>query len=90
MSRPVDLDSIDGLERAWAQLERRRAVRALDPELRAAIIRRCAYLPADVAAPVLVALDEAHPAAVLEAHFAALASPEALEAVRRRREERSA
>jgi len=90
VTRLVDLDSVGGLEQAWSELERRRRLRAVDPELRAAIIRRCEYLSSDLAAPILVALDEIHPEAVLEAHFAVLASADALEAVRRRQEGRSA
>ncbi len=50
MSRPIDLDrltpaeldelSLADLERLWHALERRSAVRAADPELRQAILRR--------------------------------------------------
>ncbi len=48
----VDLDDAAGLERLWAELARHRAIRDADPKLRAAILRRCDRLSADVAAPV--------------------------------------
>jgi len=73
VTRLVDLDDPVGLELAWSVLERRRALHDVDPELREAIIRRCDRLPSDVAAPILVALDQMHPEAVLEAHFGTLA-----------------
>jgi len=65
----VDLDDVAGLERLWAELARHRAIRDADPPLRAAILRRCDRLSADVAAPVLHALDEMHPEVVLESFF---------------------
>ena len=65
----VDLDDAAGLERLWSELRRHRAIRDADPELRQAIIRRCERLPADVAAPVLEALNEVHPMVVLESYF---------------------
>ena len=68
----VDLDEAIGLERVWAELKRYRAIRDADPTLRAAIIRRCACLATDVAAPILQALDELHPAVVLESFFTAM------------------
>jgi hypothetical protein len=71
--RVVDLDDITGLERAWSELERLHAIRDADPELREAILRRCEHLDAVVAAPILAALDEVHPEAVIEAHFKSLA-----------------
>ena len=89
MTRLVDLDSIAGLECAWSELERRRELRDADPELREAIMRRCDYLSSDKAAPILVALDQVHPALVLEIHFTVLASATALAAVRNRQENRS-
>jgi hypothetical protein len=67
--RLVDLDDLTGLERAWGELERLHALRAIDPELRANIERHLDQLdPAD-AAPIRAALDEIHPEAVLEVHF---------------------
>jgi hypothetical protein len=70
----VDLDDAAGLEFAWMELERRRAIRRIDPELRAVILRRCERLTPDVAAPVRVALDEMHPELVLEVFFDNLTS----------------
>ena len=86
--RLVDLDDAAGLELAWMALERRRAVRRIDPELREAIIRRCERLPSSAAAPILADLDELHPAVVLETHFGALIPEDKLTvgAVRRCRE----
>jgi hypothetical protein len=72
VSRWVDLDDAAGLELAWMALRRRRAVRDADPELREAIIRHCDRLPSEVAAPILVDLDEMHPAAVLDGHLRTL------------------
>jgi hypothetical protein len=69
MTRLVDLDDIAGLERAWSEVERLRAVRTLDPELRADIMRHVDRLDPDVAAPILDALDRLPPAVVLEAYF---------------------
>jgi len=68
----VDVDDAAGLERLWAELRRHRAIRAADPMLRAAIIRRCEPLPAAVAASVLRDLDDVHPAVVLESYFTTL------------------
>jgi hypothetical protein len=62
----VDLDDAAGLERLWVELKHHRAIRDADPALRAAIIRRCGRLATDRAAPILKALDEVHPAVVLE------------------------
>ena len=70
--RLVDLDDAPGLELAWMALERRRAVRRIDPELRETIARRCAQLAPSVAGPILAELDELSPALVLEGHFEAL------------------
>jgi hypothetical protein len=70
--RWVNLDDAAGLELAWCELERRRAVRDADPELREAILRRCDALPSELAAPILVDLDELHPEVVLDAHFRTL------------------
>ena len=71
--RLVDLDDPAGLERAWSELSRLRAIRAADPELREVILRRCERLTPDQAAPVLAALDEVHPQCVLSAYFDVLA-----------------
>jgi hypothetical protein len=68
----VDVDSIEGLEALWAELRHRRATRDADPILRAAIERRIESLAVDIAAPILQALDELHPAAVLECYFTEL------------------
>jgi hypothetical protein len=68
----VDADSVEGLEALWAELRHRRAIRDADPPLRAAVERRCESLSADVAAPILQALDELHPAVVLESYFTTL------------------
>ena len=70
MTRLVDLDDSVGLERAWAELERVHAVRAIDPDLYENIRRRCELLddPAD-AEPILRDLDQLHPALVAEIHF---------------------
>jgi hypothetical protein len=65
----VDLDDAGQLERVWQELRRHRTIRDADPELRAAIVRRCEKLPAAVANPILRDLDEVHPDVVLEAHF---------------------
>lgn len=67
--RLVDLDDLAGLEQAWDELRRYRALREIDPHLRASIIRRCQALPSDVAAAILTDLDQRHPEAVLETHF---------------------
>ncbi len=69
MTRLVDLDDVAGLERAWFELERVRAIRAIDPPLRENILRHVNRLAPDVAAPILAALDEVHPALVLAVHF---------------------
>lgn len=68
MTRMVDLDDLTGLERAWGELERVRAIRALDPELRRNIERHLVLLDPDEAAPIRAALDTTHPEVVL-AHF---------------------
>lgn len=70
----VDLDDIAGLQRAWAELERVRAVRLVDPEYRAAIERLLPRLDPDDAEQVRSALDEFHPAAVADAFFEILAA----------------
>ncbi len=70
--RLVDLNDIAGLERAWAELEAVRAVRAIDPELRANIERRLDRLDPDVAEPLRTDLDRIHPDAFLAAHFETL------------------
>ncbi len=68
----VDLDDIRDLERVWGALRWRRAIRDVDPPLRAAIRRRCDRLNAEVAAPIHDALDEVHPGIVLENWFTTL------------------
>jgi hypothetical protein len=68
----VDLDDAAGLERLWSELRRHRAIRAADPPLRRAILRRAERLTGEAAKPILDALDELHPAVVLEAHFTVL------------------
>ena len=84
--RLVDLDDAAGLELAWMELAHRRAIRQADPALRAAIERCCAHLDPERAAPILAALDEVHPAVVLDAHFAELVPNHAtIGAIRRRR-----
>jgi hypothetical protein len=72
VARWVDLDDAAGVELAWMELRHRQAIRRADPELRAAIIRACDRLPSELAAPILVDLDEMHPAAVLDGHFRTL------------------
>ncbi len=67
--RLVDLDDLAGLERAWAELERVRSIRAVDPELREDILRRLDQIDPVTAAPVRAALDRMHPEMVLEAFF---------------------
>jgi hypothetical protein len=67
VTRLVDLDDVAGLERAWAELERLRYVRMADPDLRAGILRRLDHLDATVAEVIRTALDEWHPAVVLDA-----------------------
>jgi hypothetical protein len=68
----VDLDDTAGIERLWAELQHARAIRDADPPLRVAILRRCDGLSAEVAAPILTALDELHPEVVLEAYFTSI------------------
>jgi hypothetical protein len=69
VTRLVDLDDLAGLQAAWVELERVRAIRAVDPELRATILRRLDHIdPAD-AEPIRAALDELHPEVVLAVHF---------------------
>jgi len=65
----VDLNDIAGLERAWSELERVRAIRAIDPPLREAILRHVDRLEPAVAEPIRIALDQAHPEVVLAAYF---------------------
>jgi hypothetical protein len=88
VTRMVDLDDAAGLELAWQELSRRRAVREIDPPLREAILRRCERLPSSAAASIRADLDELHPAVVLETHFGALIPKDmpTVGAVRRRRE----
>lgn len=69
MTHLVDLDDLVGLERAWCELERLRAVRNLDPALRRNIERHLDRLAPDVAAPVRATLDEMHPEMVLATYF---------------------
>lgn len=80
--RLVDLDDIAGLERAWCELERVRAIRALDPRLRENILRHVDRLPPDAAAPIRAALDQMHPDAVLAAYFDTIVPPGSLGASR--------
>lgn len=65
----IDLDDPGDVERVWQALERRRAVRDADPELRAILLRRCDQMDPGVAEPIRDALDELVPEAVLEAFF---------------------
>jgi hypothetical protein len=82
----VDLDDPGGLELAWMQLQRRQAIRKTDPQLRAAIIRICDRLPSEVSAPILMDLEEMHPATVLDGHFSTLVGDRpSLGAIRRQR-----
>lgn len=53
----------------WSKVEKAKATREADPELRAAILRRAEALDPSFAAQMRDQLDEAHPAVVLEAHF---------------------
>lgn len=81
----VDVDDAEGLERLWAELRRHRAIRQIDPPLRQAILVRAARLPGRLAQIVLDALDEFHPAIVLEEHFTVLVpNSETVGAYRRR------
>ena len=57
------------MELLWLELERRRAVRKINPELRDAIEVRCKGFAPEVAAPILAALDEMHPEAVVDAYL---------------------
>jgi len=83
----LDLDDPGDVERVWQALERRRALRRIDPELRQAIARRCDTLAPSTAAPILEALEELHPEVVLEAHFRELVGDRpTLGAIRRGRE----
>jgi len=66
--RLVDLDDLAGLERAWSEIEHARAIRAIDPELRANIERRLDALAPDLAAPLRADLDRLHPDAWLLLH----------------------
>ncbi len=74
MTRTVvlDLDNPGDVERLYMARRRWVAIRDADPPLREAILRRCERLDAAVALPVLAALDEIHPEAVLAAYFAEL------------------
>ena len=57
--RLIDLDDPGHVELLWLELERRRAVRKINPELRDAIEVRCKGFAPEVAAPILAALDNA-------------------------------
>jgi hypothetical protein len=76
--RLVDLDDSSGLERAWEELEKRRQIRALDPEYRTdierAVRRALAAKRIDEAQAEAIRqeLDEAHPAIVMRAHWRVL------------------
>ncbi len=68
----VDLDDPGDLDRVWSEVERVRAVRAIDPELRTNIERRLDRLDLAVAEPLRADLDRMHPDAFLAAHFETL------------------
>jgi hypothetical protein len=67
--RLIDLDDPGHVELLWQELERRRFLRRIDPELRHAIEVRCKRFAPEVAAPILAALDEMHPEAVVDAYL---------------------
>ncbi len=64
--RVIDLDNPGDVELIWRELENRRTIRNIDPELRHAIEVRCKRFAPEVAAPILEALDELHPEAVVD------------------------
>lgn len=71
----IDLDSLnaDQVLELWSRVEKAKATRDADPELRTAILKRCGQLnDRDLGATIRKELDEASPAVVLEAHFAEL------------------
>jgi hypothetical protein len=88
MTRLVDLDDAAAVELAWMQLERRRAVRNIDPELRSLIRKRCERIAGDIAAPILAELDELHPGLVLEVHYQVLVPNRATIGAIRRQQDR--
>ncbi len=71
MTRPVtlDLDDPGHVERVWQEIHRRFVLRNVDPELRAAIERRCERLDPAVAAPIQASLDQVAPEVVAESYF---------------------
>ena len=75
--RLVDLDQLDAaglddLEAAWWALERRWAVRRVDPELREAILARLDRLEEPDAQEIREALEELAPAVVLAVYWRVL------------------
>jgi len=68
---PSVLDALgpDEVLRLWEYVRRQRALQNVDPELREALLGRCALIAPELAATICAELEVAAPAAVLEAHW---------------------
>jgi hypothetical protein len=74
----VDFDSVEDIERVWHQIQRYHAARDADPQLYDAVAKRIDEALTDgsiaeaEAEKFRAELDQAHPAAVLAAHWRSL------------------